>query len=110
MAGPGRPSRRRQTPMLIGAAVLVVAIVVAAVVLKGNKASAGEIILAPKDAPGANPFTPSVVPASASTPQFKPPTLPAQKNGATGSVSGAAPGLYGGTRQIGACDPGQLVA
>src|SRR5581483_10226646 len=109
MSGPGRQSQRR-TPLLIGAVVVVVAIIAAALVLKSNKASAGEIILAPKNAPGANPFTPSVVPTAATTPPFTSPTVPPQQKGATGSVSGSTPGLYGGTRQLGVCDPGQLVS
>jgi len=106
----GAPKRRNQTPMVIGALVVVIAIVVAAVVLKGGKASAGEIILAPKNAPGANPFTPSVVPTAQTTPTFTSPTVPPTQKGATGSVSGSTPGLYGGTRQLGVCDPGQLVS
>ena len=101
--------RRRRALILIGAVVAIAALIVAVGVFKGGKASAGEIILAPKDAAGANPFTPSVVPAAATTPAFTPPTVPAQQKGATGSISGSTAGLYGGTRQLAVCDPGQLV-
>jgi serine/threonine protein kinase len=110
MSGPSDQDKRRRSLFLVGAVVVVVALIAGAMVFSSNKASAGEIILAPKNAPGAHPFTPSVVPASATTPAFTPPTVPAQQNGATGSVSGSTAGLYGGTKQLGVCDPGQLVS
>jgi hypothetical protein len=93
---------------IIGLIVAVIAGVLI-VVLGNNKASAGEIFLAPKNSTGANPFTPN---GSAPPPaSVTPPTTAAQSQqaGAVNGVSGGAPGLYGGTRNNSTCNVAQMI-
>ncbi|HXA27961.1 MAG TPA: DUF6777 domain-containing protein [Candidatus Angelobacter sp.] len=107
----------------------IVAVVVIIVLISGGSkkpaASGGEIFLEPTASTGANPFTPSVSKASpaASAAPLTSPALPspsptaestatASATAATGlvSYSGATPGLYGGTRQLSACDTSLLIS
>jgi hypothetical protein len=95
-----------------------VAIVIALVVgLGGNKkASAGEIFLSPAGDPGKNTFTPNVgapppvTPTSAPSSNAVVATVPSSgANGKVASLSGAEPGLYGGTRDSSSCDAKKMV-
>ncbi|WP_151475592.1 DUF6777 domain-containing protein [Streptomyces albicerus] len=71
----------------------------------------GEVFLQPVAAQGPDPFTGSTATTTATpppvtrTPQSPPTTgsAPATAEGAR-SVSGATPGLYGGTQRVGSCD------
>ncbi|KPI10659.1 hypothetical protein OV450_3291 [Actinobacteria bacterium OV450] len=90
------------------ALVAVAAAVVLAVVLTrpgGTPTARGEVFLQPASATGPDPFTESTAAKEA----VPPPQSPAPSTGstaptATRSISGAAPGLYGGTQSVASCD------
>lgn len=102
-------------PRIVTALVAVVAVVALVVVLTrssgtSDKAS-GEVFLQPAADAGPDPFTESTAADRATPPP--PPSPPPTASGTTGptpaptatrSVSGASPGLYGGTRSLGSCD------
>ena len=97
--------RRRRSPawlpwLVAGLVVVVIAGVLVAVL--GNKASAGEIFLAPNNDPGANAFTPSV--AAPPPARVTPPSVAPAQQGAVARLSGAQPGLYGGTQNNASCN------
>ena len=80
--------------------------------LSGKKASAGEVFLAPANEQGPNTFTPNVATSSPSVTQATaPPTSPTSSGAArsVASLSGSAPGLYGGTRDNSTCDAARMV-
>ena len=106
----GEPRTSGGPGFLVGAVVVIVALIAAAMVFRSNKASAGEIILAPKTrrAPTRSRRR-SCPPRPPRRSSHRRPSRPS-RSGATGSVSGSTAGLYGGTRQLGVCDPGQLVS
>ncbi|MEU7601309.1 DUF6777 domain-containing protein, partial [Streptomyces sp. NPDC041003] len=118
--GPGGPDKGpwwRSVPRLATALVAVVAVVALAIVLtrpSGTDNAGGEVFLQPAAASGPDPFTESTV--TAETPPESPTASPASPTGpktpgATGgtttgtrSISGSAPGVYGGTRDTASCD------
>ena len=91
---------------------MAIAIAVGAFVLFGgsNEASGAEVILQPSASAGIDPFTDSIanskVKADVKGGGF---TQLAADSAAVESVSGAAPGLYGGTGEEAVCDPAALV-
>ncbi|MFJ6755204.1 DUF6777 domain-containing protein [Streptomyces sp. NPDC091273] len=110
-------------PRLATALVAVVAVVALAVVLtrpSGTDNAGGEVFLQPAAASGPDPFTESTVTDAATPPESateQPPASPtgpktpnapasATEGTATGtkSISGSAPGVYGGTRDNASCD------
>ncbi|MBJ3810212.1 hypothetical protein JGB26_24380 [Streptomyces flavofungini] len=90
---------------MIGLAV--VAAVVLTVVLTrpdGTKESRGEVLLQAAGKSGPDPFTESTARDDDTPPSATPlPSSSASAN-VTRGVDGSAPGLYGGTRKVGACD------
>jgi len=114
------------------AVVAVLALVAAAfvgfTVLGGEEAAEAEVFAEPIASAGVDPFTGSVVPSMSSggpievvgalepaegeASGFALPTVGVgvAEEGVTPQVSGAAPGLYGGTNQTAVCDKAQLVA
>ncbi|MFF3323926.1 DUF6777 domain-containing protein [Streptomyces sp. NPDC002889] len=70
-------------------------------------AESAEVFLQPVAAPGPNPYTASTA-TSASLPPLPPvsdaPTNPAGGGQTLRTLSGSAPGLYGGTQKSGSCD------
>lgn len=112
-SGPhGQPAGKpwwRSGPRLAAALVAVAAAVALAVVLtrpSGTPAKGGELFLQPAASAGQDPFTESTV----TTPGVQEPRpTPTGSEPATGtittrSVSGAQPGLYGGTQDLASCD------
>jgi hypothetical protein len=112
-AGPsGPPSAstplwRRPLTAALAVGVLALALV-GFVVLSSNEASA-EVILQPSAAPGVDPFTDSVATSEVALAGGE---LGSVSGGApeVESLSGATPGLYGGTGKEQVCDPEALVA
>ncbi|MCX4961078.1 hypothetical protein OG523_34940 [Streptomyces virginiae] len=113
-------------PRLATALVAVAAVVALAVVLtrpSGTTDNAGgEVFLQPVAASGPDPFTESTVVKDAPPPPESPPPSPqgtgtaqvspsASPTGPVGtrSVSGSAPGVYGGTRNVASCDVEKLI-
>jgi serine/threonine protein kinase len=65
----------------------------------------GEVVLQPTSSIGSNPFTPSLA-----KPQPSPSIVPSPPTAqAVTSVTGNAPGLYGGTRNNASCDREQMI-
>ncbi|MFD8142646.1 DUF6777 domain-containing protein [Streptomyces sp. NPDC059708] len=107
-------------PRLATAVVAAAVVAVLAVVLTrpggSSGQAAGEVFLQPAAASGPDPFTESTA-ARQATP---PPRSPAPSRSAasatasaaagTRSVSGSAPGLYGGTRDVASCDVEKQIA
>ncbi|WUL08784.1 hypothetical protein OHT74_33485 [Streptomyces sp. NBC_00354] len=103
----------RSGPRLATALVAVVAAVALAVVLtrpSGTSTAGGEVFLQPAAVAGPDPFTESTA-AKEATPPPRTATPPVPQSAApttgaivTRSVSGAAPGLYGGTKATASCD------
>ncbi|WP_327417971.1 DUF6777 domain-containing protein [Streptomyces sp. NBC_01233] len=106
-------------PRLATMLVAVVAVVALAVVLtrpSGTDNAGGEVFLQPAAASGPDPFTESTVTNEAKPPESpaasptgpKTPSAPtsATQGTTTGtrSISGSAPGVYGGTRDTASCD------
>nr|WP_190184242.1 DUF6777 domain-containing protein [Streptomyces cirratus] len=112
----------RSVPRLVTAVVAVAAVAALVVVLTrpGGSPSGkagGEVFLQPAAAAGPDPFTestaadqgtpPATLPLQSPSPQT--PGTAAPSTAATGttvtrSVTGAAPGLYGGTKDVASCD------
>ncbi|MFD7628691.1 DUF6777 domain-containing protein [Streptomyces sp. NPDC059851] len=84
---------------------IAVATVLAVVLTRpaGDSAQASEVILQPTSSTGPDPFTPSTANTSTALPAAAPVAAPTEA-GVIRSVSGAEPGLYGGTRKSAACD------
>ncbi|MEU6892670.1 DUF6777 domain-containing protein [Streptomyces sp. NPDC046557] len=121
-SGAGAPPPKgpwwRSVPRLATAVVAVAAVAALVVVLTrpggtpSGKAG-GEVFLQPASATGPDPFTESTA-ADQGTPPPRSPSTQAPSAAATGaattgttvtrSVSGAAPGLYGGTKDVASCD------
>ena len=102
--GPGGPParRRRRGGLVIAAAVAAVLAGVGGVLLvQAPQADPAEVITEPLRTPGDNPFMPSI---GEDQDGVRPPT----RSG--GSFDGGTPGLYGGTRNTGSCNPQQMVA
>ncbi|MFE2148543.1 DUF6777 domain-containing protein [Streptomyces lavendulae] len=105
----------------IAAAVVALAAVAALVVVLtrpgggGSTQRAGaEVFLQPASATGPAPFTESTAARQATPPPYSPAPVPSPAGTGTTptrSVSGAAPGLYGGTKDVVSCDvPRQIAA
>ncbi|MFK0049303.1 DUF6777 domain-containing protein [Streptomyces sp. NPDC090741] len=112
---PGPPAKGpwwRSVPRLVTALVAVAAAVVLAVVLTrpgGSPSARGEVFLQPASATGPAPFTESTATQEAVEPPQSPApsaqsATPGTGTTATRSISGSAPGLYGGTRSVASCD------
>ncbi|WJV50235.1 DUF6777 domain-containing protein [Streptomyces flavofungini] len=110
--GPGQgpaPDRPwwKSAPRVAMIGLAVVAAVVLTVVLTrpdGAEDSGGEVLLQAAGKPGPDPFTESTARDDGTPPS---PTAPADSSASanvTRGIDGAAPGLYGGTRKVGACD------
>ncbi|MFE9775188.1 DUF6777 domain-containing protein [Streptomyces sp. NPDC005931] len=113
--GPQEPGRRPWWRSLSGLAMVAVAVaatVILAVVFTrgggGAQAGGGEVFLQAANATGPDPFTestakdssaPAVTPSPATGAASESPTANALRG-----VNGAAPGLYGGTRDRASCD------
>ncbi|MER0449630.1 DUF6777 domain-containing protein [Streptomyces sp. Edi4] len=107
--GPSRPWWK-SAPRVAALSAAVVAAVVLAVVLtrpggssKGSSAAGGEVLLQPAAKTGPAPFTDSTARDSAPASPIALPSSSASAN-VTRGVDGAAPGLYGGTRNVASCD------
>ncbi|MFE9879738.1 DUF6777 domain-containing protein [Streptomyces sp. NPDC005784] len=112
--GPGQPGRGPERPWWRSAprVALITGVVAAAVILGlvftnsggGSKNAGSEVFLQSADKTGPDPFTESTANDSSTAPQA--PATPAQSApaNATRAVSGNAPGLYGGTRNVSSCD------
>ncbi|MCZ4087544.1 DUF6777 domain-containing protein [Streptomyces antarcticus] len=72
----------------------------------GTPTTGGEVFLQPAGSVGQDPFTESTATAPGAQEPQPTPTGPVPTTGttATRSVSGAQPGLYGGTRDLASCD------
>ncbi|MFE3685685.1 MULTISPECIES: DUF6777 domain-containing protein [unclassified Streptomyces] len=107
-ASPGQPRPWwKSAPRVAAIAAVVVAAVVLAVVLTrpgGSSEAGGEVFLQPAGKAGPDPFTPSTARLDSVAPS--PSALPSASAAAnvTRGVDGAAPGLYGGTRNASSCD------
>ncbi len=113
---PTPPPARRSSGVIIAIAigatfVLVLGIVGVVVLLSGDdEASASEVFLEPAASTGPDPFTASVAtaPVATTTTTNATATTTAPGSGIP-SHKGGEPGLYGGTRDVGSCNPAQLV-
>lgn len=100
----------RSVPRLATVLVAVAVAVVLAVVLTRHDrspASHGEVFLQPVSATGPDPFTESTAAKEAVPPPRSPEPSPSGAESpatATRSISGSAPGLYGGTLDVASCD------
>ncbi|MFD5507557.1 DUF6777 domain-containing protein [Streptomyces sp. NPDC127051] len=112
---PGPPAKGpwwRSVPRVAAALVAVAAAVVLAVVLTrpgGSPSARGEVFLQPASATGPAPFTQSTATQEAVEPPQSPApsaqsATPGTGTTVTRSISGSAPGLYGGTRSVTSCD------
>ncbi|MEU9302522.1 DUF6777 domain-containing protein [Streptomyces sp. NPDC048269] len=106
---PGRKPWWRSAPRLVTALVAVAAAVALALVLtrpSGTPGQGSEVFLQPAGSAGQDPFTESTARTqSVQEPQPAPSSAaPATATTATRSVSGAQPGLYGGTQDLASCD------
>ncbi|BBC29293.1 hypothetical protein SGFS_005870 [Streptomyces graminofaciens] len=92
--------------LIAGAAVVAVVLGLVLTRPDGGSGSGGEIFLQAAAKPGPDPFTKSTA-TDSSTPTETPTATGATTSepaNVTRGVSGAAPGLYGGTRNTAACD------
>lgn len=116
-SAPPAPRRKGLLSAIWVVGVLLLASLVGVGFLLVNpvSASASEIVLEGAAEVGANPFSadpfasapPTSTPAETSAPD--PVASPSAAPVAPAAVSGATPGLYGGTRDIGKCDVEQLI-
>ncbi|MBX7554705.1 hypothetical protein K1Y78_43960 [Streptomyces sp. tea 10] len=91
-------------------AVVVAAVVLAVVFTRsggGSSAKGGEVFLQPAASAGQDPFTASTAKRSSVPPPAS--AAPSAPAGTVQGVQGGAPGLYGGTRNVAACDVGQQI-
>lgn len=98
-------------PRIAAITVVVVAAVVVAVVLSrgdgggtGSTAGNGEVFLQAAGKTGPDPFTESTATDSSAPPITPSPTTESAPTNTVRGVNGGAPGLYGGTRNVAACD------
>lgn len=111
------PARKRKGLLAaiwtVGILLLASLVGVGFLLVSAGSAAATEIVLESAADVGPNPFsadpfagTPPTTPAAPSTPSTpNPSATPATAP----TVSGATPGLYGGTQDIGSCDPQQMI-
>ncbi|MEU2495508.1 DUF6777 domain-containing protein, partial [Streptomyces sp. NPDC007883] len=102
--------RSRITLLSAGTAVVVaMAVILAFSLMGGGSQGGGEIFLQTASAAGRDPFTPS---AATDTRGAGPPSGPSTSRigSRTVAVSGAHPGLYGGTQNVASCDVEKQIA
>ncbi|WP_228044171.1 DUF6777 domain-containing protein [Streptomyces ferrugineus] len=109
-AAPGPEPHRpwwRSAPRIAVLTTVVVAAVVIAVVLSrgdGGTGKSGEVFLQAADRTGPDPFTASTAKDSSAAPVTPSPPTGSEPSNAVRGVDGGAPGLYGGSRNVAACD------
>ncbi|CAL9356846.1 hypothetical protein SUDANB96_00583 [Streptomyces sp. enrichment culture] len=88
------------------AGVVVVAVALALVLNRpgGGSGGGGEVFLQAAGKSGPDPFTASSATDSSAPPVTPSPTTESAPAGTVRGVDGGAPGLYGGTRKVAACD------
>ncbi|MFK4104361.1 DUF6777 domain-containing protein [Streptomyces sp. NPDC019531] len=106
---PRRPWWRSAPRVAMIAAAVVAAVVLAVVLTRpdggSNKASGGgEVFLQAAAKTGPDPFTESTAKDNSAPPVSASPTGASEPLNAVRGVDGAAPGLYGGTRNVSSCD------
>ncbi|MDT9699069.1 DUF6777 domain-containing protein [Streptomyces sp. P17] len=98
----------RSVPRVATLATVVVAAVVLALVFSrgdgGGSGSNGEVFLQAAGKTGPDPFTESTATDSSAPPVTPSPATETATGNAVRGVDGAAPGLYGGTRNVASCD------
>ncbi|MFE9017726.1 DUF6777 domain-containing protein [Streptomyces sp. NPDC007808] len=102
----------RSVPRLVAITVVAVAAVIVAVVLSrgggggggGGTAAGGEVFLQAAGKTGPDPFTESTATDSSAAPVTPSPARESAPSNAVRGVDGGAPGLYGGSRKVAACD------
>ncbi|MFC8794004.1 DUF6777 domain-containing protein [Streptomyces cinereoruber] len=107
----------RSVPKVASITAVLVAAVALIVVLTSRSgddggttnAGGGEVFLQSASATGPDPFTQSTARATESAPPASLPPRTGSEEAGTPRVSGAAPGLYGGTRSVASCDVEQQV-
>ncbi|MGW2516769.1 DUF6777 domain-containing protein [Streptomyces sp. NPDC001617] len=110
--GPPAPEPHRpwwkSAPRVAVLTTAVVAAVVLAVVFThsngGGSAKSGEVFLQAAGKTGPDPFTPSTATDSSAAPVSPSPATESAQANAVRGVDGGAAGLYGGTRNVSACD------
>ncbi|MFF4535984.1 DUF6777 domain-containing protein [Streptomyces aureus] len=112
--GPGRAGGGPDRPWWRSAprVALITGVVAAAVILGlvftnnggGAKNTGSEVFLQSADKTGPDPFTESTAQDTSSAPQTPATPATSAPANATVAVSGNAPGLYGGTRNVSSCD------
>jgi len=117
---PRGPSRKWRWWVAIGVVLLllVAGVTIVLVTRHSTPAAAAELYLEPSDSTGASPFTSTVaappVPQPLPQPSVSPPINPSPSASPTSSqlsvlpISGATPGLYGGTQNQATCDRNQM--
>ncbi|MEU9173524.1 DUF6777 domain-containing protein [Streptomyces sp. NPDC048420] len=106
---PRRPWWRSAPRVAMIAAAVVAAVVLAVVLTRpdgGSKPASGggEVFLQAASKTGPDPFTESTAKDSSAPPVSASPTGSSEPANAVRGVDGAAPGLYGGTRNVSSCD------
>ncbi|MEU8651344.1 DUF6777 domain-containing protein [Streptomyces sp. NPDC048737] len=106
--GPNRPWWRSASRIALLTTALVVAAAVAIVLMtrSGGDGSGGdsEVFLQAAGKTGPDPFTESTATGSSPPPATTVPATTSAPANAVRGVDGGAPGLYGGTRDVAACD------
>ncbi|WP_404193868.1 DUF6777 domain-containing protein [Streptomyces tauricus] len=107
--GPERPWWKSVPRVALIAAAVVVAVILAVVLTRPDGTttatdSDGEVFLQAAGKPGPDPFTASTARDSSAAPVTPSPSDTSGSANVTRSVDGAAPGLYGGTRDVAGCD------
>ncbi|MGW7609919.1 DUF6777 domain-containing protein [Streptomyces sp. NPDC054766] len=118
--GPGQPGNGPEPPWWRSAprVALLTGVVAAAVILGlvftnsggGTKNANSEVFLQSADKTGPDPFTESTANDSSTAPQTPATPVQSAPANATRAVSGNAPGLYGGTRNVSSCDVGKQIS
>ncbi|MDQ1040809.1 hypothetical protein QFZ75_007225 [Streptomyces sp. V3I8] len=117
--GPGRPWWRSAPRVAVIAAAVVVAVVLAVVLTRPDRSSDdsssattsdGEVFLQPAGEAGPDPFTGSTARDGSAAPVTPSPADTSGSGQVTRGVDGSAPGLYGGTRKVAACDVEKQIA
>ncbi|MFI9769098.1 DUF6777 domain-containing protein [Streptomyces sp. NPDC052415] len=107
---PHRPWWRSVPRIAVLATVVVAAVVIALVLGRGGggggggTAGGGEVFLQAAGKTGPDPFTESTATDSSAPPVTPSPATESATGNTVRGVDGAAPGLYGGTREAASCD------
>ena len=110
---PGRGNRPWWIALSVLGVLAVIGVIAAVLLWPSDEAEAGEVFLIAEDAPGPDAFTDEI---DVENPTTTAPTTTTTAATSTTSgsaavvpaVSGGNPGLYGGTRNVGRCDPDQV--